>query len=25
LGFFTFHCVSMHLFVNDYNKLWRKA
>lgn len=25
LGFFTFHCVSMHCFVNDWNKLWGKA
>lgn len=23
-GMFTFHCVSMHMFINDYNKLWGK-
>jgi hypothetical protein len=25
LGFFVFHCVSMHMFVNDWNKLYGQA
>lgn len=25
LGLFTFHCVSMHMFINDWNKLYGKT
>jgi len=25
LGFFTFHCVSLHMFINDWNRLYGKA